>query len=191
MSLPTFVVSVRSAVFASSVSASIAGASHGALIATYEIGTGPSAASVQIDQEDGDGYLFNIHWDGSAYSSWNTLVDIDAALGNLSLQYDTYSWGILLTGVSIDGDSDYGTGDLWPIKNYWHFWVRDSGSWEWAMFGATDRALFSGAHDAWVFGSPSAPQSIPAPGAAGFTLASAGACRALRRRVRTTASRVR
>ena len=159
------------------------------IIASYEIGDGTNAATIQIDQEDGDGYLFIVHWTAPTYTSWEALIDIDESLPALSLQYETYSWGAFLTGISIDGDNDYGVGDLWPIENYWHFWIADTGSWSQAMFGASDRALFNGANDAWVFGSGTAPQGVPAPAALSLLLASAAACQGSRRRGRTRASR--
>jgi hypothetical protein len=40
------------------------------------------------------------------------------------------------------------------------------------MFGASDRNLVNGASDAWVFGSSTVPQNIPAPGAAVVFMAS-------------------
>jgi len=163
------------------VLASLAPSASAGLIATYEVGEGTHSAAIQIDQEDGDTYLFNVHFSGDVYSSWNAMLDIDASLDSVSLQYDTYSWGVFLTGITIDGDTDVGYGDLWPIENYWHFWLRDTGSWEMAMFGATDRSLFDGAFDAWVFGSPQAPQSVPAPGALALMLTWAAACRGRRR----------
>ncbi len=161
------------------------------IIATYDVGSGTNAATIQIDQEDGDGYLFNVHWEGATYSSWDALLDIDASLTSLSMQYDAYSWGNFLTGIAIDGDSDYGTGDLWPIENYWHLWIADSGSWQQAVVGASDRALFNGASDAWVFGSAAAPQSVPAPAALSLLLVSSAVSRGRRQRDRTQASRAR
>ena len=162
---------------------------HAAIIDTYSIGTGANFASIQIDQEDGDGYLFNVHWDSANYTSWDALVDIDSEVDALSMTYDTYSWGIFLTGISIDGDLDYGTGDQWPIENFWHFWIHGTGAWEMAMTGATDSVLVDGARDAWVFGSAIPPQSVPAPGSIAITLASIAACRGRCRSVHMRASR--
>ena len=147
-----------------------------AIIESFNIGVGANLASIQVDQQDGDGYLFNVRWDATNYTSWDALLEIDAALPSFSLTYDTYSWGIFLTGITIDGDVNFGTGDLWPIENYWHFWLQDAGNgnWDQAMFGATDRTLFDGASDAWVFGGPNVPQSIPAPGVFAIMLFSVG-----------------
>ena len=165
--------------------------SLGGIISTHEIGSGTHSASIQIDQQDGDGYLFTVHWDAVGYTSWDALIDIDESMTSVSLQYDTFSWGVFLTGITIDGDTDFGVGDQWPIENYWHFWVRDSGAWEQASFGASDRVLFDGAQDAWVFGSGAMPQAVPAPAALALMVGAAGACRGSRRRDRTRASQGR
>ena len=82
-------------------------------------------------------------------------------------------FGVFLTGVSIGSDTNYGQGDIEPYENYWHFWTKDSGQWEQAMFGASDHPLVNGGSDAWVFGSSTTPQNIPAPGAAVLIMASA------------------
>lgn len=179
-SLPIVGACAFAAVALISASAATAG-----IVGTFDIGTGSHWSSIQIDQEDGDGYIFNVHWDAPNYTSWDALVDIDAELDSLALTYDTYSWGVFLTGISIDSDLDYGTGDLWPIENYWHFWIKDTGAWEMAMFGASDRVLFDGAHDAWTFGSPALPQGVPAPGAIAITMAWTAVCRGRRRPSRT------
>ncbi len=176
----------------SAIALAISATSHAAIIGTYSVGAGANSASIQIDQEDGDGYLFNVHWDAATFTSWNALVEIDTALETLWLTYEDHSWGIFITGITVDGDTDHGTGDQWPIENYWHFWLHDhdTGAWEQAMFGPADRALFNGAQDAWVFGSAIAPQSVPAPGALAITLSSLAVCRGRSRSGHTRASRV-
>ncbi len=166
----------------------IAATTQGAIIDSFNVGTGANLATIQIDQEDGDGYLFLVAFDSPSFSSWDALLEIDAALPSLSLTYETYSWGMFLTGVSIDGDTDYGTGDLWPVENWWHFWLRDSGVWTQSSIGATDRVLFNGASDAWTFGSPVPPQGAPAPGTLALSLSSWVVFRGRRRSAHTRAS---
>ena len=146
---------------------------HAAIVDTFTVGAGDKSASIQIDFENGNGYLINYSWSASAHSSWDAMLAVDTALSNMSMQYDTYSFGVFLTGVTIDADTNYGQGDVEPYENYWHFWTKDSGQWEQAMFGASDRILVNGASDAWVFGSSTAPQNIPAPGVAMLIMASA------------------
>ncbi|MSQ91150.1 MAG: hypothetical protein EXS01_07145 [Phycisphaerales bacterium] len=161
---------------------------NAAIIGSFSVGAGANSASIQIDQEDGDGYLFTVSWDAAGYTSWDALLEIDSSLDSFAMTYDTYSWGVFLTGLTIDGDTDFGTGDLWPLENYWHFWVKDSGAWDQAAFGASDRPLFHGASDAWTFGSPTPPQGVPAPGALALSLSLLPVFRGRRRSDRTSAS---
>lgn len=155
-----------------------------AIIDTFSVGSGASTSTIQIDFANGNGYIITYSWDGPA-TGWSALLAIDAALADMAIQYQTFSFGVFLTGVSIGADHDYGTGDLWPIENYWHYWTAQPtdapGSWTSSMIGAADRVLTSGARDAWVFGSPALPQAVPAPGAI-VTLVFAGALTSRRRR---------
>ncbi len=146
---------------------------NAAIVQTFSVGSGNKSSVIQIDFQNGNGYQINYSWSQSAHSSWDAMLGIDAALPQMSMQFDTYSFGVFLTGVTIGVDTNYGQGDVAPYENYWHFWTRDSGQWQQAMIGASDRTLVDGSNDAWVFGSSTAPQSIPAPGAAMVLVASA------------------
>ncbi len=183
MSISRFIVSASALV--------VSVTTHAAIIGNHSVGSGANSAVIQIDQEDGDGYLFTVAWDGAAYDSLDALFAIDIAMDSVSMTFETFSFGTMLTGITIDGDSDFGTGDLWPIENYWHFWLRDTGAWDQAQFGASDRLLFNGASDAWTFGSPTPPQSVPAPGAVVLSLFSLAAFRARCRSVHTSTSQLK
>lgn len=141
---------------------------HAGIVDTFSVGTGASTSTIQIDFANGNGYVISYSWDGPA-TGWSALLAIDAALTDMAIQYQTFSFGVFLTGISIGADHNYGTGDLWPIENYWHYWTAQPtdapGSWTSSVTGAADRALTNGARDAWVFGSPALPQAVPAPGA--------------------------
>jgi hypothetical protein len=152
---------------------------HAAIIDTFSVGSGASTSTIQIDFANGNGYIISYSWDGAA-TGWSALLAIDAAVTDMAIQYQTFSFGVFLTGISIGPDHDYGTGDLWPIENYWHYWTAEGdAAFEAAMFGAADRTLQDGSRDAWVFGSSVAPAAIPAPGALALA-----ACAGLSRRRR-------
>ena len=159
---------------------------HAAIIDTFSVGSGASTSTIQIDFGSGNGYIINYSWDGPA-TGWSALLAIDAAITDMAIQYQTFSFGVFLTGISIGADHNYGTGDLWPIENYWHYWTAEAsdapGSWTSSSIGAADRTLTNGARDAWVFGSSALPQAVPAPGAL-VTLALAGALARRRRQGR-------
>lgn len=151
------------------IAALVAPAADAAVVATFEVGAGNNQATIQIDQDDGDTYLFAFRFASESISSWDALLAIDAELDSFALEYQTFSFGVFLTGITIDGDRDYGTGDLWPIPNYWHFWINNAQvgaeAWVQSPVGAQSRMLTAGSADAWVFGSNATPQAIPAPAA--------------------------
>ena len=154
--------------------------SHAAagIVATYDVGTGASTSTIQVDFSNGNGYEINLSWT-EPMNGFEAMQAIAAAVPASQLQYDVYPFGSFVTGIGLGSDFEYGNGDLWPIENYWHYWTEVNGQWEMAMFGASDRMLSNGSKDAWVFGSSVAPQAVPAPGA---LLALVAAVRRPRRR---------
>ena len=135
------------------------------IVATYDVGTGASTSTIQVDFSNGNGYVINLSWT-EPMNGFEAMQAIAAAVPASQLQYDVYPFGSFVTGIGLGSDFEYGNGDLWPIENYWHYWTEVNGQWEMAMFGASDRMLSNGSKDAWVFGSGDAPQTVPAPGAA-------------------------
>ena len=147
------------------------------IVATYDVGTGSSTSTIQVDFSNGNGYVINLSWTEPT-DGFEALQAAIAAIPGSQLQYDVYPFGSFVTGIGLGADFEYGNGDLWPVENYWHYWTEVNGPWEIAMFGAGDRVLVDGSKDAWVFGSSVAPQAVPAPGA----LALLAAVRGRRRR---------
>jgi hypothetical protein len=144
--------------------ACLASSSSAAIIASYSVGSGSSTSSVQIDFSNGNGYLFTVRWD-EPMNGYQLLQYIDSQLETVSHTAQVFSFGAFVTGIGVGADTEYGEGDQWPVENYWHYWTQDSGTWQQAMVGASDRTIFNGSFDAWVFGSSVAPQAVPAPGA--------------------------
>ncbi len=144
--------------------ACLASSSPAAVIASYSVGSGSSTSSVQIDFSNGNGYLFTVRWD-EPMNGYQLLQYIDSQLTSVSHTAQVFSFGVFVTGIGVGADTEYGEGDQWPVENYWHYWTQDSGAWQQAMVGASDRTIFNGSFDAWVFGSSVAPQAVPAPGA--------------------------
>ena len=136
------------------------------IVAAYDIGTGAATSTIQVDFSNGNGYLVTLRWDpADALNGFDALVRVRDLVPGSTLQYDQYPFGAFITGIGLGADYEYGTGDLWPIENYWHYWTEVGGQWQLAMFGASDRLLSDGSADAWVFGSSAAPQAVPGPGA--------------------------
>jgi len=135
------------------------------VVASYDVGTGTSTSTIQVDFTNGNAYQVTLRWD-TAMNGFDALQAATSAITGAALAYDAYPFGNFVTGIGFDADYEYGNGDLWPIENYWHYWTEVNGQWEMAMFGASDRMLVDGSKDAWVFGSSDLPQAVPAPGAA-------------------------
>jgi len=135
------------------------------VVASYDVGTGTSTSTIQVDFTNGNAYQVTLRWD-TAMNGFDALQAATSAITGAALAYDAYPFGNFVTGIGFDADYEYGNGDLWPIENYWHYWTEVNGQWEMAMFGASDRMLVDGSKDAWVFGSSDVPQAVPAPGAA-------------------------
>lgn len=142
----------------------VASAPAGAeIVATFEVGSGLLRSSVQVDFSNGNGYLFEYLHDGGV-SGFDALLAFETWLPEFTLVWKDFGFGAFVTGIGVLGDFEYGTGDLWPeVENYWHYWVQDSGDWQFSMTGASSRQLFDGSFDGWVFGSSASPQPIPAP----------------------------
>jgi len=134
------------------------------VVASYDVGTGTSTSTIQVDFTNGNAYQVTLRWD-TAMNGFDALQAATSAITGAALAYDAYPFGNFVTGIGFDADYEYGNGDLWPIENYWHYWTEVNGQWEMAMFGASDRMLTDGSKDAWVFGSSDMPQAVPAPGA--------------------------
>jgi hypothetical protein len=134
------------------------------IVASYDVGTGASTSTIQVDFTNGNAYQVTLRWD-TAMNGFDALQAATSAITGAALAYDAYPFGNFVTGIGFDADYEYGNGDLWPIENYWHYWTEVNGQWEMAMFGASDRMLTDGSKDAWVFGSSDVPQAVPAPGA--------------------------
>jgi hypothetical protein len=149
------------------------------IVATYDVGTGTSTSTIQVDFSNGNGYVVNLSWT-EPMSGFQAMQAIAAGIAGAQLQYDVFPFGSFVTGIGLGADFEYGNGDLWPIENYWHYWTAEGAApFEAAMFGAADRTLQDGSRDAWVFGSSAAPAAIPAPGALALA-----ACAGLSRRRR-------
>jgi hypothetical protein len=133
------------------------------IVATHDVGAGLYVSTIQVDFENGNGYVFTLRWTEPT-NGFAALQQAIAGVAGAQLQYQSFSFGQFVTGIGVGTDFQYGEGDLWPVENYWHYWTEANGEWQMAMFGAGDRTLVDGSADAWVFGSSAAPQAVPGPG---------------------------
>ena len=45
-----------------------------AIIDTYQVGTGLNTSTVQVDFQNGNGYLFEVSWQGAGTTGWDLMV---------------------------------------------------------------------------------------------------------------------
>lgn len=175
--------SIASSLGATAAALLLAAAAHAGLVASYELGAGASTSSLQFDFENGNSYLYTIHWDGP--TTGRDLFDIVGAAqpGFFAADIVTFPFGDALYGLAIGADANAGFGTPPAYLDYWHYWLRDGAAdaWRSAMVGFADRLVADGSWDGWVFGGDGAPASVPAPSAlAALAVAALG-----RRRRRT------
>ena len=144
----------------------------GAIVETFQVGTGLLTSTVQVDFSNGNAYSFEVSWQDAGTTGWDLMTTIADELDEVSLDFSTSQWGVFLEGIGVDDDYEYGVGAGWNegIEDYWHYWTADSASDPWAVsgVGADSRLASDGSTDGWVFLSSDAPFTVPAPGALGL-----------------------
>lgn len=148
------------------------------LVGSYTVGSGASASHLQFQFGNANSYLYEVRYDGALFGDDLLAIVAAAQPGFFSYQVESYSFGDVLLGVSIGGDSDAGFGTPPDYLDYWHYWTKEplDTAWTESFVGFADRAVRDGSWDGWVFNSASAPATLPAPGAVAL-LALAGVAR--------------
>ncbi len=141
----------------------------------YSAGTGSNQATVVIDFDLDNYFLFDFFWDGAA-TSFDALQAIDAA-GALfvDVQYFDFGGG----PIPFINDFDYPGGvefDYGVAANFpgWVFYTgTDNDNWNFSLLGAADRTLSNGDYDSWVWSNydenfsatrgPGEAPSVPEP----------------------------
>ncbi len=132
---------------------------------SFVVGSGASSSYLHFQFANNNTYLYEVRYDGAMFG--DDLISIIAAAqpGYFSYQTFSYSFGDAIIGIQIGSDSNEGFGTPPDYLDYWHYWTRDdaSSAWSESWVGFADRAHSDGMHDGWVFGSNSAPTSVPTP----------------------------
>jgi len=126
-----------------------------------EIGSGGNQAGLCIAWKDGFMLEYLVAFEQSSISGMD-LLDIAEANSDLFVTKVDYGWGIMVDGLTYDSHSNIGYDGG---ENWWHYWIQDSGQTEWTspFYGASDRVLYDGGMDGWIYGSAADPASVPAP----------------------------
>ena len=141
----------------------------------YSAGSGDNQATIAIDFDLDNSFLFTYQWDGTA-TGWDALTAITTA-GALDVESTHYSWGEWITDFDYPGGVEYAYDPADSVG--WHYYLSDDNeNWAESMVGVTDRALTDGVWDSWVWtnyepdwGPPyRGPGEAPIPEPATFSL---------------------
>jgi hypothetical protein len=146
-------------------------ASSFAITEQFDVGTGQNSAGLYIEWNDGYIAQFLVRFDNSSVTGLN-LFDIVEASTGLTTAREYYGSLVFIDGINFNGHSNsgYGGGADW-----WHYWIKDSEQTNWMSpaFGASDRVVYDGDDDGWIYGRDGAvpePASIVLFGFGGLIL---------------------
>ncbi len=117
-------------------------------IAEYTAGSGSNQATIAIDFDFNNYFLFNYKWDGSA-TGWDALSAIESA-GTLEITSTHYSWGELITDFAYLGGIKYAYSPD-DSTGWAYYGSSDNQNWAGHVVGCTDRYLNDGDWDSWVW----------------------------------------
>lgn len=122
---------------------------------------GLHTAGLLIEWKGGFSAEFAVRFDEESLTGWQLLEAVETQT-DLEVVTDDSGWGLFVDGLAYQGHSNqgYGGGDDW-----WHYWIQDGAvDWVSAAFGVSDRVLYDGYRDGWIYGR----DTIPEPGTLGL-----------------------
>ena len=114
-----------------------------------EYGNGVNQATIVVDFDEGNYFLFTYNWDGTA-TGWDALDAIDQA-GELDVFATDYGeWGMFVNDFEYPGGDKY---NYWSGFNTgWAYYVgTDNETWSLSGDGVSFRELNNGDWDSWVW----------------------------------------
>ena len=114
----------------------------------YIAGSGSNEATIAIDFDFGNSFLFTYFWEEEA-TGWDVLsaIDLSGALQVYATDYGDY--GIFLDDFDYPGGLEYDYGE--GANTSWAYYVGDNESWSLSGSGVSSRSLSNGDWDSWVW----------------------------------------
>ncbi len=120
-----------------------------------EVGTGNSTADLFIEWKDGFSIEFTVSFSPESVSGLE-LIRIAEAETELQIVTQDFGFGEYVDGITYQAHTNEGFGGG---EDWWHYWIKDAGQdWVSPMFGASDRVVYDGYADGWVYGTDSIPE---------------------------------
>ena len=113
----------------------------------YTAGTGSNEATIAIDFDFDNSFLFSFKWDGAA-TGWDALAALDP--GALDVFSTDYEFGMFVEDFDYSGGEEYDYGD--GVYAGWGYYnSTDNETWSLDPAGVSFRNLSNGDWDSWVW----------------------------------------
>ena len=125
------------------------------------VGVGDSSAYVYIEWKDGFVAEFDVYFEEPNRTGMQ-LFDIIEADTTLVTDRQDFGFGEFIDGISYLGHDNVGNWTPETPEDWWHYWIKDSGELDWIASGggASDRVVYDGDADGWIYGRAGA---VPEP----------------------------
>ena len=117
-------------------------------VSEYSAGSGANSATISVDFDAGNAFLFTYSWDGAA-NSFDALFALNSSALDVFYSTDP-TWGNFVYDFAYPGGViyDYGVG----ANTGWAFYTgTDNENWTASLLGVDDRILSDGDYDSWVW----------------------------------------
>jgi hypothetical protein len=127
------------------ITAAGTGASTYTAVPEYSAGSGSNSATIAVDFDLNNSFLFTYLWEGTA-TGQDALLAIDAAG---PLEVSTAFGGIFVTDLTYPGGVKY---DYGTANTGWAYYTSSDGeNWDYSMVGFADRSLSDNDWDSWTW----------------------------------------